>query len=176
MGKELDAVTIATPTPARAARAAGDPARHSRVRRKTSGAHDRRSEANSRRRRNVAAWSRRWANQGQSSEGKPSFVRIRLGRSDRPSEGSLCWTDRANGCLRHRGPPARRCRKKFDWDRWNRPAPFRDYHEGLHPHDWHSWRDFGNGSIGQHGLPHHQSRLPRAENSENPHRYELGGG
>jgi hypothetical protein len=34
---------------------------------------------------------------------------------------------------------------------WLGPAPYRDYHDGLHPHDWHSWRDFGNGSIGNMG-------------------------
>ncbi len=34
------------------------------------------------------------------------------------------------------------------WDEWIGPAPFREYHEGLHPFSWRSWRDFGTGSIG----------------------------
>jgi len=34
------------------------------------------------------------------------------------------------------------------WDEWIGPAPYRDYHEGLHPFNWRSWRDFGTGTIG----------------------------
>jgi predicted dehydrogenase len=34
------------------------------------------------------------------------------------------------------------------WDEWLGPAPYRDYHDGLHPFGWRSWRDFGTGSIG----------------------------
>jgi len=34
------------------------------------------------------------------------------------------------------------------WDSWIGPAPFRKYHTDLHPHEWHGWYDFGNGSIG----------------------------
>ena len=34
------------------------------------------------------------------------------------------------------------------WDEWIGPAPFREYHKDLHPHEWHGWFDFGNGSLG----------------------------
>ena len=34
------------------------------------------------------------------------------------------------------------------WDEWIGPAPFRDYHDGLHPFSWRSWRQFGTGTIG----------------------------
>jgi predicted dehydrogenase len=34
------------------------------------------------------------------------------------------------------------------WEEWLGPAPYRDYHEGLHPFSWRSWRDFGTGTIG----------------------------
>lgn len=34
------------------------------------------------------------------------------------------------------------------WDEWLGPAPFREYHDGLHPFDWRSWRAFGTGTIG----------------------------
>jgi predicted dehydrogenase len=37
------------------------------------------------------------------------------------------------------------------WDSWIGPAPYRDYHADLHPHEWHGWYDFGNGSIGNMG-------------------------
>lgn len=57
------------------------------------------------------------------------------------------WTDRANGYDGPR-PPARPVPAGLHWDEWIGPAPYRDYHAGLHPHDWHSWHDFGNGSLG----------------------------
>jgi hypothetical protein len=61
-----------------------------------------------------------------------------------------CWSNRANGrvagCPTTAAVPA-----GLDWDQWIGPAPYRDYHEGLHPHDWHGWFDFGNGSLGNMG-------------------------
>jgi predicted dehydrogenase len=57
------------------------------------------------------------------------------------------WTDRANGGLGPR-PPYKPAPAGMDWDNWIGPAPYRDYHDDLHPHEWHGWYDFGNGSIG----------------------------
>jgi hypothetical protein len=37
------------------------------------------------------------------------------------------------------------------WEEWIGPAPFREFHTDLHPHEWHGWYDFGNGSIGNMG-------------------------
>ena len=34
------------------------------------------------------------------------------------------------------------------WDAWLGPAAHRDYHDGLHPFSWRSWRQFGTGTIG----------------------------
>jgi len=34
------------------------------------------------------------------------------------------------------------------WDEWLGPAAKRDYHGGLHPFSWRSWRHFGTGTIG----------------------------
>ncbi len=34
------------------------------------------------------------------------------------------------------------------WDEWIGGSPYRDYHDGLHPFSWRSWRDFGTGTIG----------------------------
>ena len=34
------------------------------------------------------------------------------------------------------------------WDEWLGPAPYRDYHDGLHPFSWRSWRAFGTGTVG----------------------------
>ncbi len=57
------------------------------------------------------------------------------------------WTDRANGGVGPR-PPAIPMPASLHWDSWIGPAPFRKYHTDLHPHEWHGWYDFGNGSIG----------------------------
>jgi predicted dehydrogenase len=60
------------------------------------------------------------------------------------------WTDRANGGIGPR-PPTLPVPAGMNWDAWIGPAPYRDYHSNLHPHEWHGWYDFGNGSIGNMG-------------------------
>jgi predicted dehydrogenase len=40
------------------------------------------------------------------------------------------------------------------WDEWIGPAPMRDYHDGLHPFSWRSWRQFGTGTIGDMACHH----------------------
>ncbi len=40
------------------------------------------------------------------------------------------------------------------WDEWIGPAPYRDYHDGLHPFSWRSWRQFGTGTIGDMACHH----------------------
>ena len=34
------------------------------------------------------------------------------------------------------------------WDEWLGPAPKRDFHDGLHPFSWRTWRQFGTGTVG----------------------------
>lgn len=60
------------------------------------------------------------------------------------------WTDRANGGVGPR-PPTLPVPTGLHWDEWIGPAPFREYHADLHPHEWHGWYDFGNGSLGNMG-------------------------
>jgi predicted dehydrogenase len=60
------------------------------------------------------------------------------------------WTDRANGGEGPR-PPKLPVPAGLHWDEWIGPAPYRDFHDDLHPHEWHGWYDFGNGSIGNMG-------------------------
>ncbi len=66
-----------------------------------------------------------------------------------------CYDDRINSMM-HR-PPAAPPPKGMDWDLWCGPSPLCDYyaatpdHQGMHPHDWHSWIGYGNGSIGNMG-------------------------
>ena len=56
------------------------------------------------------------------------------------------WTGRFGGSMKR--PPAPPVPAGLNWDLWLGPAPFRDYHPGLHPGVWHGWCDFGTGSIG----------------------------
>jgi predicted dehydrogenase len=60
------------------------------------------------------------------------------------------WTNRANGGEGPR-PPTEPAPAGLHWDEWIGPAPYRDFHGDLHPHSWHGWYDFGNGSIGNMG-------------------------
>lgn len=60
------------------------------------------------------------------------------------------WTNRANGGVGPR-PPVKPVPEGLHWDEWIGPAPYRDFHDDLHPHSWHGWFDFGNGSIGNMG-------------------------
>jgi predicted dehydrogenase len=60
------------------------------------------------------------------------------------------WTDRANGGVGPR-PPSLPVPKGLVWDSWIGPAPYRDFHSDLIPHEWHGWYDFGNGSLGNMG-------------------------
>ncbi len=41
----------------------------------------------------------------------------------------------------------------LDWDLWLSARPFREYSSKLHPGNWRSWYDFGNGAFGDWG-PH----------------------
>ncbi|HUU91786.1 MAG TPA: Gfo/Idh/MocA family oxidoreductase [Phycisphaerae bacterium] len=40
------------------------------------------------------------------------------------------------------------------WDEWLGPAPYREYHDGLHPFSWRSWRQFGTGTVGDMACHH----------------------
>ncbi len=91
-------------------------------------------------------------NQGQSSEGSRLLCEYVAAGALGQVREVYCWTDRANGYpADFVRPPVIPVPDGFDWDQWLGPAPFRGYHAGLHQHDWHSWCDFGNGTIGNMG-------------------------
>jgi len=48
-------------------------------------------------------------------------------------------------------PPSMPTPSELDWDCWIGPAPYRDYHAGLHHIHWRAWFDFGCGAIGDMG-------------------------
>jgi len=89
-------------------------------------------------------------NQGHSGEGYRRLCEyIWAGAIGKVTE-VYCWSDRANGGVGPR-PPTIKPPEGMDWDCWIGPAPYRDYHKDLHPHEWHGWHDFGDGSLGNMG-------------------------
>ncbi len=45
-------------------------------------------------------------------------------------------------------PPGKPCPKHVHWNEWIGPAPYREYHDGLHSVSWRNWRKFGTGTLG----------------------------
>jgi len=48
-------------------------------------------------------------------------------------------------------PDSKPVPKHLHWDEWIGTAPSRDFHDGLHPVAWRGWRDFGTGNLGDFG-------------------------
>jgi predicted dehydrogenase len=42
----------------------------------------------------------------------------------------------------------------MDWDRWIGPAPWRPFHNGLHPFNWRGYRDYSGGMMTDWGAHH----------------------
>ncbi len=38
--------------------------------------------------------------------------------------------------------------ENLDWDAWTGPAPMRPYHDRIHPRSWRSYKEYGNGILG----------------------------
>ena len=51
-------------------------------------------------------------------------------------------------------PPSKPVPEGLHWDEWIGPAPYRDYHDGLHPFSWRDWKAFGTGTIGDMACHH----------------------
>lgn len=89
-------------------------------------------------------------NQGHCEEGYRRLCEyIQAGAIGKVTE-THSWTDRANGGVGPR-PETETPPPGLDWQSWIGPSPYRDFHSDLHPHSWHGWYDFGNGSIGNMG-------------------------
>jgi predicted dehydrogenase len=89
-------------------------------------------------------------NQGHCEEGYRRLCEFIWGGMIGNVTETHSWTNRANGGVGPR-PPALPVPAELHWDSWIGPAPYRDFHDDLHPHEWHGWYDFGNGSIGNMG-------------------------
>lgn len=150
LGKELDAVIVATPNhqhalPALLAMRRGIHVYVEKPMTLTIG--ESRQLAMEARRHGVVT---QMGQQGHSGEGCRRLCEYVWGGAIGQVREVYCWSDRANGSVAGR-PPAKPVPDGLDWEQWLGPAPYRDYHEGLHPHDWHAWFDFGNGSLGNMG-------------------------
>lgn len=82
---------------------------------------------------------------------------------DRIAEGALgevrevwAYDDRCNSIYQR--PAAVPPPKGMNWDLWCGGSPVCDFYpespdqDGMHPHGWHSWIGYGNGSIGNLGM------------------------
>jgi len=86
-------------------------------------------------------------NQGHCDEGYRRLCEFIWGGVIGKITETHCWCDRSNGGIGPR-PPIEPVPAGMHWDEWIGPAPYRDFHSDLHPHEWHGWYDFGNGSLG----------------------------
>jgi len=89
-------------------------------------------------------------NQGHAEEGYRRLCEYLWSGAIGEVRETHSWTNRANGGVGPR-PPVEPVPAGMHWDAWIGPAPYRDFHSDLHPHEWHGWYDFGNGSIGNMG-------------------------
>lgn len=150
MGKQIDAVFIASPNHHHAPPALMAMHLGKAVYCEKPLCHD---VAEARKLREMARKSKaptQMGNQGHCEEGYLRLVEfVSAGVVGNITE-THSWTDRANGGVGPR-PPYLPVPPGLHWDEWIGPAPYRDYHSDLHPHEWHGWYDFGNGSLGNMG-------------------------
>jgi predicted dehydrogenase len=86
-------------------------------------------------------------NQGHSSESIRLICEYIWSGAIGDVETLHCVSNRSFGAKPPR-PASEAVPKGLDWEAWIGPAPFRDYHKGLHSFSWRGWKDFGTGSIG----------------------------
>src|SRR2546425_3833284 len=150
IGKEIDAVFIATPNHQHALPAMIAMQLGKNVYCEKPVCHD---IAEARAMRAMAAKTKiatQMGNQGHCEEGYRKLCEYIWAGVIGEVRESHSWTNRANGGEGPR-PPKLPVPAGLHWDEWIGPAPYRDFHEDLHPHEWHGWYDFGNGSIGNMG-------------------------
>ncbi len=150
IGKEIDAVFIATPNHHHALPAMMAMNLGKAVYCEKPLTHD---IAEARKLRQMAAESKmpaQMGNQGHCEEGYRRLCEFIWGGVVGNIKETHSWTDRANGGQGPR-PPSAKPPANLHWDEWIGPAPYRDFHADLHPHEWHGWYDFGNGSLGNMG-------------------------
>lgn len=127
-------------------------------------------------------------NQGSASDGLRSGVEAVQAGAIGPVKEIHVWTNRpvwpqAPGLVTR--PESKEIPAGVNWECWIGPAPYRDYHDSLHPFNWRGFWDFGTGALGDMwchtaNLAYRAARLEHAksvwaESSElNPETYPAG--
>jgi predicted dehydrogenase len=150
--REIDAVVVATPdhTHAAASMLAIRNGKHCYTEKPlTWSVHEARVLAEATAEHKVAT---QMGNGGHANEGNRRVVEyVRSGILGDIKEVHT-WTNRPvwpQGVARR--PPAKLVPANLDWDCWLGPAPYRDYHDGLHAFAWRGWFEFGCGAVGDMG-------------------------
>jgi predicted dehydrogenase len=158
-GKNIDAVTVATPDHVHAVASIAAIQRGKHVyceKPLTHSVYEARKLTEAAREHKVAT---QMGNQGQASEetrlmceyiwaGAIGHVRQVHVWTDRPSNGlfNVFWPQ---GIERPGETPP--VPETLDWDLWLGPAPYRPYHPAYLPFKWRGWWDFGTGALGDMG-------------------------
>ncbi len=150
--KEIDAVTIATPDHNHAPAAARAIVRGIHVyceKPLTWSVHESRVLADLTRKHKVAT---QMGNQGHANTHNRLIVEfVRSGAIGTVLE-THTWTNRPvwpQGIAKR--PPSKDVPSHLNWEAWLGPAPYRDYHDGLHGFKWRGWIPFGCGAVGDMG-------------------------
>ena len=150
VGKSLDAVFVATPdhNHAAAAMRAIKMGKHVYVEKPlTHDLWEARALAEAAREHKVVT---QMGNQGHCGEGYRRLVEyIQAGAIGTVTE-THTWCDNSICPCGGSGgrPEAKPVPAGVNWEAWIGTAPWRDYHDNLHPFKWRAWWDFGSGLLG----------------------------
>ncbi len=89
-------------------------------------------------------------NQGHCAEGYRRLCEYLWAGAIGDVVETYSWNGFVNGGAGGRPPPCP-APPSLHWDEWLGPAPYRDYHPGLHPLYWRYYWDFGTGALGDWG-------------------------
>lgn len=149
MGKDIDAVVIATPdhTHAVVAMECMRRGKHVYVQKPlTKTVYEARMMTEAARKYNVIT---QMGNQGHSGEGIRLICEWIWDGAIGEVREVHAWTNRPvwpQGLARPTETPA--VPESLDWDLWIGPAPMRPYNPAYHPWNWRAWVDFGTGALG----------------------------
>ena len=148
MGKSIDAVTVSTPDHchAPAALKAMRMGKHAFVQKPlTHSIYEARLMGRVAKQMKVAT---QMGNQGTAGSGlRKAAAMMKAGRLGTPKE-VVVWSNRPIWPQGGERPPAKDPPPHLEWDLWIGPAPYREYHDSLHPFAWRGWWDFGTGALG----------------------------
>jgi predicted dehydrogenase len=150
LGKDIDAVLIATPDHhhAPAAIRAIERGKHVFVEKPMTWClYEARKLTEAARKHKVAT---QMGNQGHSGEGYRLLCEYIWAGAIGDVTETHSLMERSFGGTGGR-PKGKPVPKGLHWDEWLGPAEERDYHDGLHPFSWRSWCDFGTGTLSDMG-------------------------